>query len=159
MSVQQEPAQLKTMVNWVRLLTSARLTLDENAHIERHLQSPIIFKASNFENWDRRQVKRVDIPEDPEAKYVKGGAYESIKTPEGREHNIVAPFIEPLDNIKLSSDFDNLPLLTNKNGLLKVFQPPAVKTNDLTPNFDATFQLPSDFIFKNRTPRDKSQSK
>ena len=159
MSVQQEPDQLKTMVNWVRLLTTAKLTDEENVNAERRLQSPIIFKASNFENLGNSQGKRVEIPEDPDAKHVKAGAYKSMKTPEGPEDNTFTRFSQPLGNIKLSSDFDNLPLLTNKNGLLKVFQPPAVKTNDLTPNFDAAFQLPSDFIFKNRTPRDKSQYK
>ena len=158
-SLKQEPGQLKTLVNWVRIVTSTNPTSENNAGTERRLQSPIIFKANNFHHLDSDLGERVEIPEDTGLKDVSSISNESMKMPERHEDITVNPFSEPLENIKLSSDFDDLPLLTNKNGLLKVFRPPAVKNNVLTPNFDATFELPSNFIYKNRTPRDKSPLK
>jgi len=155
MSVQHEPAQLKSLVNWVRILTSTNPNREENASPERLLQSAIIFKANNFRNFGSHQVERIDIPEDPDEQGVKPRSNESMKTTEPPEGNTVNPFSEPPEEIKLSSDFDDLPMMTFKGGLLKVFQPPAARTNDLTPNFKATFRYPSDFIFKNWNPSDK----
>ena len=114
-------------------------------------------KTNDFQHLDSTQVERVNIPEDTDV--IKTRSKESMKTLERPEDDTQTLFSEPPEDIKLSSDFDNLPLLTNKDGLLKVFQPPVGKTNDLTPNIDATFRLPSDFIFKKRTSREISLPK
>jgi len=154
MSVRHNPEQLTRLVNWVRILTSGNRSSEKGNDDGRHLQSPLIFKADSVTRMVSGQFERVPIPS---SEFEKGNTdplnANIVTKPAG---NITMnPFGDSHEHVTLSSDFDNLPLLTHNNGLLKVFQPPVAKTKDLTPNLDATFHFPSDFILKDRISRGK----
>ena len=49
-------------------------------------------------------------------------------------------------DVPLSNDFEDLPLDPLSNRLLKVFSPPTPSRTTLTPDFNARYVLPSDFL-------------
>ena len=158
MSVHHEPAHLANFVNWVRILTSGKLRHEEINGEGSHLQSPIIFKSDTLHPMDTGKVERVAIP----STAVGTGSTKELNAskPLGSDKGpSFALLDETHEDIILSTDFDDLPLRTSSNGLIKVFHPPPVKTRDLSPNLDSTFRLPSDFILKERLTRSKTHDK
>ncbi len=158
MSVNHEPAHLAKFVNWVRILTSEKLSHEEINGEGSHLQSPIIFKSDTFQRMDTGKVERVAIP----STAVGSGSTKELNAskPLGSDKGPSFTLLdETHEDIILSTDFDDLPLRTSSNGLIKVFHPPPVKTRDLSPNLDSTFRLPSDFILKERLTRSKTHDK
>ncbi len=150
---------VEQLVNWTKLATQTGPNNDRSVPGNfRH--SPIIFKAENGSDLYESQSQRVFIPQSPTEHSIAETQDELlpssdvlVRSPTLTETTLSNKMLkqDAFKDIKLSSDYEALPLDALSNRVLKVFSPPVPTRTSLTPHLDATYVLPSDFL-KNAYP-------
>ena len=145
---------VERLVNWAKLATQTSPKADSTAP-DAFRHSPIIFKAGNIPTNSHLQSQRVPIPGPPAEIRIGGTEDESLtgselmlRSPMLTETTLSKKILKQADfkDVPLSNDFQDLPLDPLSNRLLKVFLPPTPSRTTLTPDFNARYVLPSDFL-------------